>query len=1614
MSAKLDPRTQTKIKDFAARRRELILLRGICALVGGVLVTMTALALLDCLVILPDKVRWALSVVGYGLVAVLVWRLSLRHLLGRPSATEVARLVERADPSMREDLISAIELGDAKNLKESYDSERFRELVQEDVGERASRIDVSKLLPLSMVSKWLKGALAAAMLVVVLALIPGLHFGKMFARALLPGVDLARPSDLVIEFIEPDPVDGIVPANEAVVVKVSISGGDVERAELEAREAGGPSERIRLTRERDNRFSGSLAVKREDVEYRVRSGGAITAFHRLESRGRPAISKFTKTYHEPSYTGVAEYSLEEDHGDLSAIEGTMVDLKLQPDQEIAEAELRLKADRAEIGDLTIPLESGPDGNLTARVPITTDHSLYRVHLVAAESGFTNTHSPDYEIRAVSDLTPELVITEPGNNLEIRSDATLHLKGTARDDVSLKVVKQAYRLNRSDWREIVLHTDCGTEQLIDHRWSLRGVGAAPGDLLVIKLVGVDSKGNIGESTPVRLAITGWDADPARREWADKQKAVADELRDLTAQTREMAQEVEKAKEALKQAPEERSLEEQQAVVRAQAEAEQAHAEAEQAFEAIKQALGEAPSRAEAEELQAAAEMLADFKNQNLERVAEQVEEMAAGELAEPVDGNQRPQHLAWEAANRAEVLERALERIAAEDSAAIAAEDLGHLEERQEEIAQQAREMPAGSEVEAGLLKEEQEVAAARAESIEGQLRDLGEMLEGGEKNLAEAAAKKLDEQGKQLETALAGEDFADKLPGEAQQMEQRLEDVGRNAQQLEQQTAQLAEQAREELFRKQPPPSKAIEEAKWQAEQVAREAEQLDRQRADTNANQEQLATSAAAAQDRSEQLASQLEALAEQFEDLADLEDASPAGDSQQAADMDQVARALDDLANRAEDAGSGEESMQVAQDLAKLQEAIEAIEAGESAEDLAAALAELEESERRPQAEGAEEKADAWDVAAAQLQDLPQELGRVDNAQQAQQQAQQAANSNESRAVDNEMDQREQAAARNDENRQAQGMAENLSKLQDQVEAVAEQMEPAVEQAREQLAGLAPSVPEMLRELAEQVGEQQADAEALAEQAPSAEAGEIAEGVEEMVAQAEQAAERLDEAMDALRHEANSEDLLSEAGRERARDADDAAAQLAQAEAAQIREQLEQAAAAQQPQQQSQALEAAAEGQAQLAETLNALADQLEGVDQAEALAAESRDALRGMEQELGVEEALDEAFGQAEDLAEMLDAAAQDPSSALAALEQELQQNPAMQAALQELTENMVAEAAAQMAGAAQQEANLGEQLAAVGESAPAEQNQAAIDQAAQQQQSVNGEVSQAGESVERAARHEGRLGNEAVAESLGELGESAQALAQQGEAAQALEAMQQPGQQAPQAAQSAAAAESAIASQAQAMSAAAQQASAASPQPGSQSQGQEAAGQQQASPPSLASGDLSPNEAAQAQMLAQALDSLDQMIAAQESGGQPASAAAQQAAQAQAAAQQALQAAAQAQAQGMAQARARGQLASPAGQSQQAQAMAPSQAGQPGQASQSQQGARLEAAGSGPIALGAAANVDGAEVSENWSKLPSKVAKDIIEAQRQGVSPEYRSAVESYYKALADRARAKKKP
>jgi hypothetical protein len=43
---------------------------------------------------------------------------------------------------------------------------------------------------------------------------------------------------------------------------------------------------------------------------------------------------------------------------------------------------------------------------------------------------------------------------------------------------------------------------------------------------------------------------------------------------------------------------------------------------------------------------------------------------------------------------------------------------------------------------------------------------------------------------------------------------------------------------------------------------------------------------------------------------------------------------------------------------------------------------------------------------------------------------------------------------------------------------------------------------------------------------------------------------------------------------------------------------------------------------------------------------------------------------------------------------------------------------------------------------------------------------------------------------------------------------------------------------------------------------------------------------------------------------------------------------------------------------------------------------------------------------------WSQLPPKLAKDLMDGRREAVSGEYRNRVEAYFRAMAEKSRKKK--
>src|SRR5262245_30080562 len=142
-TSQVNPVTLEKIRAFGRRRWRQALLRSVAALgligLGG----LGAIALVDRIAVVPDLVRWLLSAVGYLAAAAALVHL-IRETVRPSSLRELARRMEAAAPELREELLSAVELGDSDSR---WDSDVFRSLVQSRVAERVQKVDVGALLP---------------------------------------------------------------------------------------------------------------------------------------------------------------------------------------------------------------------------------------------------------------------------------------------------------------------------------------------------------------------------------------------------------------------------------------------------------------------------------------------------------------------------------------------------------------------------------------------------------------------------------------------------------------------------------------------------------------------------------------------------------------------------------------------------------------------------------------------------------------------------------------------------------------------------------------------------------------------------------------------------------------------------------------------------------------------------------------------------------------------------------------------------------------------------------------------------------------------------------------------------------------------------------------------------------------------------------------------------------------------------------------------------------------------------------------------------------------------------------------------------------------------------
>jgi hypothetical protein len=1558
MNLALRPATHEALERFRLRRQFLLQARALLAGAVVALAAFTLIALLDRAWFMPDGLRPWLTLAVYGGAVYAAWRLAWRFIAQSKGKEGAAKLIETVEPALHERLLAAVELADPHDGASVKDSIEFREKLQDDVAAAVEGIDWKTKLPTRALKPWFMGVGAVVVLVLVLFLVPGLHMGGFLARAALPFANLERPASVKIRILEPAKADALAPIGSEVPLVIETEGPMPDVATLELQTEGSKPRRNELSAVGTTRFDGVLPVGQADVRYRIHAGDAISPWRTLSARARPRVTEFIKTIVPPAYTGAKETQVTEDHGDLEALDGSTIKLALKTNQPVTESDVFLNPDLPE----KTKVAAGTDANglLTADIAIKAEHASWQIALKSEESGFTNDESTPWRITTIPDLPPLAQINEPAEQIELLPDEAVRLAGITSDDVGLSAVKIAHAINGADWSEREVQvTKAAKEAPVQSLIPLAPLGVKTGDALLVKLIAIDLKGQKAESPPVRVIVLEQTIDPLQRDWAESQRRLAQKAERLNEQTRELVKDIEKVRKTEKNArkdPNAAKNEAENALASAQEKFEQVKAQADDLWKALKDAARDAPNQLDASETQLLGERLAQMRRENIA----EMEKLNADAIENP----ETIKKAAHEAHSQANMIADAARAFAGETTAKIAAQEAQQLQRQSRMLTENALQANRDAD-QRPKWQEQQRALMAQTKTLQKDMQQIDDTQRGRYRGQIENANRQLDDTSNDLASSLDKADQTkspEHLYGASDNLRGRLQqaaDVSRN---IAEQLANEATQRREQLARQENPALAKLEEAKNTlavAENAARDPRQNKR-------NDRDGMTPAEKAQQ-------QLAQAAKQLQDQAELREQNQLTNNQAALDMNRASRAADELARQTAEARqlplpSQEEAekarksnappseaqkamQQLKEQATQLAQATRALEADALAQEAAQALQSAQVEAMRPQNQQDLTQTAAQAKAAAEaLQQLPEKINRARLAEEMQKTDPQAANnlrqvaqqaSDASRNAAEQNKQLAQQAAQQQAGQELNNQPAQQATADAQMKAnqLAAQLQPQIDAARAQLAAMTPEVSEMMKRVAEDLKKTQQETQTAANEAKAEKpVDQVAQMAQELRPEAAENAEKMEALQAALRQEANAADLAKKPDAAMARVADVALAQMQQ-KSPQIAQNLKQAAQATQSQPQAQNLQAAADAQQQTAQALQQLAQNIEKMEQGQELTDAEKAAMQQMEQELGVQEPLDEAYERAQQLAQMAQDAKQNPQAVLEALEKELPKNPSMQKALAETAK-----------GTAQQ-----------AEQAVSKETQQAVQNGMAQKQAAN--------DLARVSRHQQRLGQKEAAQ---QIAQASNQLQQAGQQAEAQQANPQPNAQAAQQSQ-ASAAEAAKAAEATASA---------------------------TSPPMLAS----PLEQLQGQMLAQALDQLDAQLHPMQGGQQQQAQNGQQQqqqGQGQQQAQNSLNDAQQAQQQSMADSRNNGQTPG----SKPSQQMAQNQ-------QQQNQNTQAQSAEGGNQATQLKDGVLGqitVLVNGDWGHLPQKMADDLTEATRSEAAPEYRAAIESYYKAIANKAK-----
>jgi len=436
------------------------------AILGGVALGVTVIAVLvtNEFAFSVPSVTVARVVVFLAVAFALSFGLVLPLL--RLNRRRAARQAEQQYPEFEQRLLTLTE------TRRSAASDPFLELVADDAAQLAAVADPSEMVPTGRIAALAAAAAAAVGTLVWLTVAgPGfLGYGSGLLWAVSPETTVQPFYDI-----------RVFPGNKTVrrggdqLITAHLIGFQPDRVRLFARyETASRWEEVAMQpRSGGVGYEFLFAGLPEAVDYYVRAGAVRSPEYRLTVIDLPQVQRIQVTYRFPKWMG-REDLVEEDGGDLRAVEGAEAELVVHTDKPLRSGLLVLDDGRE--------VELEPAGSTAARGVLKIEKDgLY--HVAVVEDGERVRLTEDYFIEAQRESAPEVHIQRPGRDYRASPIEEVTVVVEARDDFGLRGVNLHYSVNGGPEKVVPLLRETGaTEASGSTTLYLEDLQLVPGDLI----------------------------------------------------------------------------------------------------------------------------------------------------------------------------------------------------------------------------------------------------------------------------------------------------------------------------------------------------------------------------------------------------------------------------------------------------------------------------------------------------------------------------------------------------------------------------------------------------------------------------------------------------------------------------------------------------------------------------------------------------------------------------------------------------------------------------------------------------------------------------------------------------------------------------------------------------------------------------------------------------------------------------------------------------------------------------------------------------------------------------------------------------------------------------